>query len=446
MSDATTPLAVLVLAAGQGTRMKSALAKVLHPLGGRPMLHHVLAAAEALSPERLVTVVGHDADAVRGAFAGRSRFVLQEEQLGTGHAVLQTEAELEGFAGDVLVLYGDTPLLTAATLRRLQEHKRASGADLLMLSAAVDVPGIVVRNPAGGLARIVEATDASPEELGIQERNTGVYLVDRDLLWKSLAQVGRDNAQGEVYLTTAVEILLGEDRRVEVMRLDDDDEGIGINTRADLARAEAVLRVRTLNRLMLDGVTVVDPATTTVDVDVSVGCDTRIEPGTVIHGATRIGERCHVKSGCVIEESVLGDDVVIGPSAHLRPGSVLGDGVRIGNFVEVKNSNLGAGVKADHLSYIGDADVGEGASFGCGSITVNYDWKEKHRTTVGAGAVVGCNVNLVAPVNVGRNASIAAGSTITRDVPDGSLAVSRSRGQKHVEGWSRRKRPEEKLE
>jgi len=446
MPDATTPLAVLVLAAGQGTRMKSALAKVLHPLGGRPMLHHVLVAAEALEPERLVTVVGRDADAVRGAFAGRSLFALQEEQLGTGHAVLQTEDALDGFAGDVLILYGDTPLLTAASLRRLQECKRATGADLAMFSAAVDVPGILVRNPAGGLARVVEATDASPEELGIQERNTGVYLVDRDLLWKSLAQVGRDNAQGEIYLTAVVEILLGEGRSIEVLRLEDDDEGIGVNDRLDLARAEAVMRVRTLNRLMRDGVTVVDPATTTVGVDVSVGRDTRIEPGVVIQGETHIGERCHVKPGCVIEESVLGADVVVGPSAHLRPGSVLGDRVRIGNFVEIKNSNLGAGVKADHLSYIGDADVGEGASFGCGSITVNYDWKEKHRTTVGPGAVVGCNVNLVAPVSVGRNASIAAGSTITRDVPDGSLALSRSRDEKHVKGWSRRKRPQEKLE
>jgi len=446
MSDATKPLAVLVLAAGQGTRMKSGLAKVLHPLGGRPMLHHVLAAAEALQPERLVTVVGRDADAVREAFAGRSQFVLQEQRRGTGHAVLQTESALEGFSGDVLVLYGDTPLLTAETLRRLQEHKRATQADLVLLSAAVDVPGIVLRDASGALAGVVEATDASPEELGIEERNTGVYLVDRDVLWKSLAQVGQDNAQGEVYLTTVVEILLREGRQVEVLRIEDDDEGIGINDRVDLARAEAALRTRTLNRLMREGVTIVDPANTAVDVDVSVGRDTRIEPGSVIQGATRIGERCHVKPGCVIEESVLGDDVVVGPSAHLRPGCALGDGVRIGNFVEVKNANLGAGVKADHLSYIGDADVGDGASFGCGAITVNYDWKKKHRTTVGAGAVVGCNANLVAPVRVGRNASIAAGSTITKDVPDGSLAVARARGQKHVDGWSRRKRPEEKLD
>jgi bifunctional UDP-N-acetylglucosamine pyrophosphorylase/glucosamine-1-phosphate N-acetyltransferase len=307
------------------------------------------------------------------------------------------------------------------------------------------VPGIIVRDDQGRLARIVEATDASPEELAIPERNTGVYLVDKDLLWKSLAQVGEDNEQGEIYLTSIVEILLAEGRPLEVVRLEDDDEGIGVNNRADLARAASVLRRRKLNQLMLGGVTIVDPATTYIDVDVEVGNDTLIEPNCVIQGETRIGERVHVKPNCVIEASVLEDDVEIGPSAHLRPGCRLGAGARIGNFVEVKNSDLAAGVKVDHLSYVGDADVGEGASFGCGSITVNYDWSSKNRTRVEAGAVIGCNVNLIAPVTVKRNASIAAGSTITQDVPEGSLAVARSRKQQHIEGWSRRKRPEEKL-
>ena len=441
MSDG---IAVLVLAAGQGTRMKSGLAKVLHPLCGRPMLHHVLAAAESLSPERLAVVIGRDAEAVRDAFSGRARFVLQAEQRGTGHAVLQTEGELRGFHGDVLVLYGDTPLLRADSLRRMVEVKRRSRADLVMLSAAVDVPGIVVRDAGGRLARIVEATDATPEELAIPERNIGVYLVDRDLLWKSLAQVDDQNAQGELYLTGIVEILLSEGRSVEVLRLDDDEEGIGINTRVDLARAGAALRRRILDRLMREGVTIVDPAATWIDADVAIGRDTLIEPNCVIQGDTRIGERVHVKPGCVIESSTIGDDAEIGPSAHLRPGCRLGPGVRIGNFVEVKNSQLGAGVKADHLSYIGDADVGEGASFGCGSITVNYDWRDKHRTVVEPGAVIGCNANLVAPVRIGRNASVAAGSTITKDVPDDALAVARSE-QAHIGGWSRRKRPEHKL-
>jgi bifunctional UDP-N-acetylglucosamine pyrophosphorylase/glucosamine-1-phosphate N-acetyltransferase len=366
------------------------------------------------------------------------RFAIQEDPRGTGHAVLQAEAALEDFHGDVLVLYGDTPLLRSETLQGMQRVKAETGAELVVLSATVPVPGSIVRDADGRLARIVEATDASPEELAIEERNTGVYLLDRDLLWKMLAQVGDDNQQGEIYLTSIVELLLRDGRRVEVMCLEDPEEGIGVNSRAELARATAVLRTRKLNQLMMDGVTIVDPATTWIDVDVEVGRDTLIEPGCVIQGDTRIGERAHVKPHCVIESSEIGDDSVIGPSAHLRPDNRIGAGVRIGNFVEVKNSQLGAGVKADHLSYIGDADVGAGASFGCGSITVNYDWQAKHRTTVGEGAVIGCNVNLIAPVTIARNASIAAGSTITQDVPEDALAVARAE-QRHVEGWSRRK-------
>ncbi len=438
MAAGSQPLAVLVLAAGKGTRMTSTLPKVLHPLAGRPMLHYAVASAEALAPERLVAVVAPDAGPVEELLGDRVRFAVQEEPRGTGHAVLQAEAALEGFRGDVLVLYGDTPLLRSETLRRLQRLKAETGAELVLLSASVPVPGIIVRDADGRLARIVEATDASPEELAIEERNTGVYLLDRDLLWKTLAQVGDDNQQREIYLTSIVELLLRDGRRVQVMRLEDPEEGIGVNSRMELARATAVLRARKLNQLMMDGVTIVDPATTYIDVDVEVGRDTLIEPGCVIQGATRIGERTHVKPNCVIESSEIGDDVVIGPSAHLRPDNRIGAGVRIGNFVEVKNSNLGPGVKADHLSYIGDADVGAGASFGCGSITVNYDWRTKHRTTVGEGAVIGCNVNLIAPVTIARNASIAAGSTITQDVPEDALAVERTQ-QRHVEGWSRRK-------
>ncbi len=438
MAAGSQPLAVLVLAAGKGMRMKSTLPKVLHPLAGRPMLHYAVATAEALEPERLVAVVAPDAGPVEELLGDRVRFAVQEEPRGTGHAVLQAEAALEGFHGDVLVLYGDTPLLRSETLRRMQRLKAESGAELVMLSATVSVPGIIVRDAEGRLARIVEATDASPEELAIEERNTGVYLLDRDLLWKTLAQVGDDNQQGEIYLTSIVELLLRDGRRVEVLRLEDPEEGIGVNSRMELARASAVLRARKLNQLMMNGVTIVDPATTYIDVDVEVGRDTLIEPGCVIQGDTKIGDRAHVKPHCVIESSEIGDDVVIGPSAHLRPDNRNGAGVRIGNFDEDKNSNLGPGVKADHLSYIGDADVGAGASFGCGSITVNYDWRTKHRTTVGEGAVIGCNMNLIAPVTIARNASIAAGSTITQDVPEDALAVERSE-QRHVEGWSRRK-------
>jgi bifunctional UDP-N-acetylglucosamine pyrophosphorylase/glucosamine-1-phosphate N-acetyltransferase len=431
------PIAVVILAAGQGTRMKSGLAKVLHPIAGRPMLGYPLAAAEGLAPARIVVVVGRDSEQVERAFAGRAGFALQREQRGTGHALLQAEAALGDFEGDLLVLYGDTPLLRAESLRQMVERKRATGADLVLLSARVEVPGIVVRDAKGRLARIVEATDATPEQLAIRERNTGVYLVDRALLWKALAQADDRNEQGEIYLTSAVEILLREGRRVEVLPLEDDSEGIGVNTRVELARAAARVRERKLEELMLSGVTIVDPASTWIDVDVEIGPDSVIEPGCAIQGATRLGERVHLRPHCVIESSEIGDDVVIGPSAHLRPGNRVGPRVRIGNFVELKNSTLGEGVKADHLSYLGDADVGAGASFGCGSITVNYDWRNKHRTRVGSRAAIGCNANLVAPVSVGEDAAVAAGTTVTKDVPAGALAVERGE-TRLVEGWGKR--------
>jgi bifunctional UDP-N-acetylglucosamine pyrophosphorylase/glucosamine-1-phosphate N-acetyltransferase len=431
------PIAVVILAAGQGTRMKSGLAKVLHPIAGRPMLGYPLAAAEALGPSRIVVVIGRDSEQVEQAFAGRARFALQREQRGTGHALLQAEEALGPFDGDLLVLYGDTPLLRAESLRQMVERKRATGADLVLLSARVDVPGIVVRDARGRLARIVEATDATPEELGIQERNTGVYLADRSTFWKALAQADDRNEQGEIYLTSAVEILLRDGRRVEVLPLEDDAEGIGVNTRVELARAAALVRGRKLEELMLAGVTVVDPASTWIDVDVEIGRDSVIEPGCAIQGASRLGERVQLRPHCVIESSDVADDVVIGPSAHLRPGNRIGPRTRIGNFVELKNSTLGAGVKADHLSYLGDADVGDGATFGCGSITVNYDWRTKHRTTVGDRAAIGCNANLIAPVSVGRDAAVAAGSTVTKDVPDGALAVERGE-TRHVAGWGTR--------
>jgi bifunctional UDP-N-acetylglucosamine pyrophosphorylase/glucosamine-1-phosphate N-acetyltransferase len=432
-------VAVIVLAAGKGTRMKSGRAKVLHGLCGRPMLGHVLAAVEAFAPQRLLVVVGRDADEVRAAFEGRAEFVLQAEQRGTGHAVLQAQRALADFAGDVLVLYGDGALLRPETLARMRELKAESGAPLVMLTSPVPMPGLVVRDASGRVERIVEQTDATPEQRKIREGNSGVYLVDAELLWEALSKLGSDNAQGELYLTDIVSHAVAQGRTVEALRLEDAVEGLGINTRAELAHAAAVLRRRKLDELMAAGVTIVDPAHTYVDVDVRVGRDTLIEPGCVIQGATRIGEGCHLKPHCVVESSRLDDGVVIGPSAHLRPGTHLARGVRIGNFVEVKNSSLGPGVKADHLAYIGDADVGEGATFGCGAITVNYDWEAKHRTQVEAGATIGCNVNLIAPVRVGRDAAVAAGSTITQPVPDAALGVARAK-QRNVEGWRRKRK------
>jgi len=438
MASKVSSIAVVVLAAGKGTRMKSGLAKVLHPLAGRPMLSFPLAVAESLNPERLVVVVGRDADRVREAFAERATFVLQEEQRGTGHAVAQTEQALKGFNGDVLILYGDTPLIRAETLAQMVVTKAEAQADLVLLTAEVEVPGIVVRDEAGSIARIVEATDATPEELAIRERNTGVYLLSAELLWKMLAQVGDRNEQGEIYLTDLVGLSVRDGLRVEALRMTDPEEAIGVNTRVELARAAAVIRRRKLDQLMLDGVTIVDPGATYIDVGVEIGKDTVIEPGCSIQGESHIGGGVHLKPGCMIESSRVGDDVVMGPNAHLRPGCVLGRGVRIGNFVEIKNSVLGDGVKADHLSYIGDADVGARASFGCGAITVNYNWQKKDRTVIGEGAKIGCNANLIAPVTIGRNAAVAAGSTIGSAVPDDALAVERAQ-HRNVEGWAARR-------
>ena len=438
MGAASRELAVLILAAGKGARMKSGRAKVLHEIAGRPMLGYPLALAESLSPRRLIVVVGRDADQVRETYAGRATFVVQSELRGTGHAVLQTRGALEGFRGEVLVLYGDTPLLRASTIERMRVLRAETSADLVLLSAPLPLPGRVVRDHRGRVRRIVEMTDASPEELAIEEGNTGVYLVESELLWKGLSQVDDHNQQGEIYLTDIVERAVTDGRRIEALALDDADESLGVNTRAELAAATAVVRRRKNEQLMAEGVTLIDPATTYIDVDVRIGADTVIEPGCVITGSVEIGERVVVKAHSVIESSRLDDDVVVGPMAHLRPGTHLGRGTRIGNFVEVKNSILGANVKADHLSYIGDADVGAGAAFGCGAITVNYDWEAKHRTSVGEGANIGCNVNLIAPVRVERDAAVAAGSTVTQDVPAEALAVARTR-QRNVQGWRKRR-------
>ena len=442
MGSGAAGLAVVVLAAGKGTRMKSGRAKVLHEIAGRPLLGYPLAVAEALGPERLVVVIGRDADLVRERFDGRAAFVLQAEQKGTGHAVLAARDALADFAGDVLVLYGDTPLLRETTLLHMIDVKAETGADLVMLSALVPLPGRVVRDEAGRVARIVETTDATPEELAIAEGNTGVYLVSSELLWKALSEVDDRNEQGEIYLTDVVARAVAGGRRVEAVLLADPDESLGINTRAELARAAVVVRARKNEALMASGVTFVDPATTYVDVDVEIGADSLLEAGVVITGTSRLGANVHVKAHTVIESSRLDDEVVIGPMAHLRPGTHLGARVRVGNFVEIKNSHLGEETKADHLSYIGDADVGRHAHFGCGVITVNYDGVAKHRTTIAEGAFVGCNANLIAPVTLEKDSYVAAGSTVTHDVPAGALAVARER-QRNVEGW-RERRPKKK--
>ncbi|MCP5068769.1 MAG: UDP-N-acetylglucosamine diphosphorylase/glucosamine-1-phosphate N-acetyltransferase [bacterium] len=430
-------LAVLVLAAGKGTRMKSARTKVLHEVAGRPMLDYPLSVAEALAPEHLIVVIGRDAETVEEAFAGRATFVLQAEQLGTAHAVQTALPLLGDFRGDVLILYGDTPLLRAESIARMVELKAETGSPLTMLTSPEPLPGLIVRDAAGKVERIVEVTDASAEELTIQEGNTGVYLVDSEFLDKALSQLDDRNEQGELYLTDIVAVACKAGHPVEALRLEDADEAMGVNDRAQLARASAVQRRRNVERLMADGVTFVDPDASYIDTGVEIGADTLIEPGVVITGPTTIGANCHIRPHCVIESSRLDDECVIGPAAHLRPGSTLGRGVRLGNYVEVKNSDLGEGVKADHLSYIGDADVAAGAAFGCGSITVNYDWKDKHRTIVGERVRIGCNVNLIAPLTLEDDAFVAAGTTVTKTVATDALAVSTGR-QKNLDGWGAR--------
>jgi bifunctional UDP-N-acetylglucosamine pyrophosphorylase/glucosamine-1-phosphate N-acetyltransferase len=321
----------------------------------------------------------------------------------------------------------------------MRELRARSGAPLVMLTSPEPLPGLVVRGADGRVERVVEVTDATPAERGIREGNTGVYLVESGFLASAVGELSPRNAQRELYLTDIVETARRRGLPVEALALADAEEALGVNTRAELARAAAAQRRRNVERHMANGVTFLDPDHTYLDTGVEIGCDTQIDPGVVITGPSRLGEGVHVKAHCVIESSTLDDDVTIGPSAHLRPGSHLMSGVRVGNFVEVKNSVLGRGVKADHLAYIGDADVGEGSSFACGAITVNYDWEKKHRTTVGERVRIGCNVNLIAPITLENDSYVAAGTTVTTTVPTDAIAVSTGR-QRNLEGWGKKRR------
>ncbi|MFQ5699425.1 MAG: bifunctional UDP-N-acetylglucosamine diphosphorylase/glucosamine-1-phosphate N-acetyltransferase GlmU [Myxococcota bacterium] len=452
-------LALLLLAAGKGTRMRSSLPKLLHPLCGRTILEHQLALCRALGASRVVVVVACEADRVRERLAGTGvETCVQEHPRGTGDAVLQARTLLEGHPGPVVTLYGDHPLYRPETIRSLVETHTESGADLTLLTGEFpETPafGRIVRGRDGRIVRIVEAADASAEDLALREVNLGVYVASPAVLFEAVAGLSDRNEQGEYYLTDIVASVLGRGLRVETARAADWSEALGVNDRVDLAAAESQLRRRINQGWQRAGVTMVDPEHTYVDVDVEIGADSMIEPGATLRQGTRIGERCHIATGSVLDASELGravvvrphcwlesarvgDGCVIGPSAHLRPHSVLEREVRIGNFVEVKNSHLGAGTKADHLSYVGDADVGAGVTIGCGAITVNYDGRAKHRTRIGDGAFVGCNSNLIAPVEVAERAYVAAGSTITDRVPGGALGVARAR-QRVIEGWRARR-------
>lgn len=454
MADLTT----IILAAGKGTRMKSSLPKVLHKAGGKAMLAHVLDAAKEAGAGRSIVVVGFGGAAVEEALAGEAEFVTQAEQLGTGHAVLQTESLLRGEEGTVLVLCGDTPLLTGTLLKKFVEEHAAAGAKATVLTAVMpDATGYgrVIRAADGTVAKIVEHKDATKEELDVREINSGIYCFSAPDLFAALHEVGNDNAQGEYYLPDVLEILKQKGEKIFAVAADSYEETLGVNSRAQLAASEKILRRRKNEALMAEGVTLMDPETTYVDVDVVVGRDTVIYPGTWLEGRTVIGEGCeigpnsrfqNVKIGahvtahfCYAHECEIADGVTLGPYVHIRPDTKLAAGVKIGNFVEVKNSMVGEGTKLPHLSYIGDSDIGAGVNMGCGTITVNYDGKKKFRTTVGDGAFVGCNSNLVAPVRVGDNAYVGAGSTITKDIPEGDLAIARAH-QKNITGWADKRR------
>ena len=448
----------VILAAGKGTRMKSALPKVLHAVGGKSMLRHVMTAAEQAGAKRTLVVVGFGGDKVQAEIGAAAEFVLQAEQLGTGHAMMQVQPVLAGFSGTILLLCGDTPLLTGQALLDLVAAHQQSGAAATVLTAMpADATGYgrILRDESGQVLGIVEQKDATPEQKQIGEINTGIYCFEAAPLFAALAGLTCNNAQKEYYLTDVLAILAQAGQRVGAVEVADFQETLGINSRLQLAEAEKILRQRKLLELMDSGVTVMDPASTFVDASVSIGEDTVLYPFTWLEGETTIGRDCRIGPNSRISDSQLGDAVTlhfsyaheckiaggvsVGPYVHLRPDTELSAGVKVGNFVEIKNSRVGVGSKLPHLSYIGDADIGSGVNIGCGTITVNYDGKKKHRTVVGDTAFVGCNSNLVAPVSVGSGAYIAAGSTITKDVPDGALGVGRAR-QSNIAGWVEKKK------
>ena len=451
-------LAAVILAAGKGTRMKSKAPKVLHKICGSSMLSYVLDSVAAAGVEQKIVVVGFGADLVTLEVEGRGQVALQEQQLGTAHALLQAGPLLRDFDGQLLVLCGDTPLIESATLVRLVESHRAQGAVVTVLTAEVEDPtgyGRVIRDSQGRVKRIVEQKDASPLEKQVQEINTGIYCFESAGLFAALDKVTPANAQGEYYLTDIIQSYAAEGRTIGAVLLANPAEAAGINDRVQLAEVERVIRSRVLLALMRSGVTVIDPQSTFVDCGVQIGRDTTIYPFTFIEGSTSVGEDCSIGPGTRLVNSVVGNGVTIqnsialeshimdrctiGPFAYLRPETRLGEDVKVGDFVEIKKSDIGNGSKVPHLSYVGDATVGQKVNIGCGTITCNYDGQKKWPTHIGDRAFIGSNTNLVAPVTIGAGAVTGAGSTITRDVPDGALGVERSK-QALVPDWESRKK------
>ncbi len=443
----------VVLAAGQGTRMKSKLYKVLHPVCGKPMVEHVVDHIREIGTERIVTIVGHGAERVQDQLGDRSEYALQEEQLGTAHAVQQAVNVLGTLSGTTLVVCGDTPLIRPETMKALLDHHRETNAKATILTGLPENPtgyGRIIRNADGHVARIVEQKDASNEEQKVNEINSGTYCFDNEALFKALQLVKNDNSQGEYYLPDVIEILKDQGETVSAYATDDFEETLGVNDRVALAQAEAQMRSRIAERHMRNGVTIISPLNTYISAEAVIGSDTILQPGVMIEGASVIGEDCVIGQNSqiinsqigngtkihssVVIDSVIGTETTVGPFAHIRPDSEIGNKAKVGNFVEIKKTKLGNHSKVSHLSYIGDAEVGERVNIGCGTITVNYDGKNKFLTTIEDDAFIGCNSNLVAPVTIGQSAYVAAGSTITKNVPADSLSIARAR-QENKDGY-----------
>ncbi|MGH3357335.1 MAG: bifunctional UDP-N-acetylglucosamine diphosphorylase/glucosamine-1-phosphate N-acetyltransferase GlmU [Nocardioidaceae bacterium] len=456
MTDAR-PVTVIVLAAGAGTRMKSRTSKLLHGIGGRTLIGHALAAADGVEPDRVIAVTGHDRDQVEAhvaEIAPRVTLAVQEQQNGTGHAVqCGLSAVPDASAGTVVVTYGDVPLLEPATLRALVDDHHAAGRDVSVLTAEVDDPtgyGRIVRDPGGAVSSIVEHKDATGEQRAIREINSGIFAFDAAYLAEALGKVGTDNAQGEVYLTDVVEVARTDGRAVGAYVLDDVWQTEGVNNRVQLAALGAELNRRTLRRWMLDGVTVVDPGSTWVDVTVTLDADVTLLPGTQLHGSTSVAEGATVGPDTTLTDvavgaratvvrthgsaAVVAADASVGPFSYLRPGTSLGAGAKIGTFVETKQATIAEGAKVPHLSYVGDATVGDHTNIGAGTIFANYDGVDKHHTTVGRYCKTGSGNVFVAPLTIGDGAVTGGGTTVRDDAPPGSLTVSAPR-QRTIDDW-----------
>ncbi len=449
-------ITAIILAAGAGTGMKSDKSKVVHEICFKPLIKWVYSSAVLAGINKIVTVVGNKAEQVKECLGDDVVYAMQSEQLGTGHAALCAMPELSD-DGCVIVLSGDVPLITEETLRKAIEYHNKNRLSATVITAIVDNPkgyGRIMRDEEGNVKSIVEEKDATAAQKLVTEINSGLYCFDTGLLRAALSDIKTENAKGEYYLTDTIEILIKNGYNVGAYTLANSEEIMGINDRIQLAEAQSIMQKRIIKQHQREGVTVINPSDTYIGGDVKIGKDTVIYPGTILEGAVVIGENCcigadcHIKNstvgdGCEISKSVIfdsdiGNNTSVGPFAYIRPNCNIGDGVKVGDFVELKNSNIGNGTKISHLTYVGDSDVGENVNFGCGTVTVNYDSKKKHRTKIGNNCFIGCNTNLVAPVELGDGAYTAAGSTITENVPENSLGIARSR-QSNKENWVLRK-------